>query len=41
MNEHVSPRRIELLVGENWIAGAGGEPLKITSPATKPTGNLG
>jgi succinate-semialdehyde dehydrogenase/glutarate-semialdehyde dehydrogenase len=34
MNEHVQPRRIELLVGSEWRAGKGGAPLTLTSPAT-------
>lgn len=34
MNELVSPRRVELLIGEGWRRGAGGDPLVVTSPAT-------
>lgn len=34
MNEHVQPRRIELLIGSEWREGRGGPPLTLTSPAT-------
>ncbi|ADB49676.1 aldehyde dehydrogenase family protein [Conexibacter woesei] len=28
------PRRVQLLIGGEWVAGEGGEPLALTSPAT-------
>lgn len=34
MNEHVQPRRVELLIGAEWRKGQGGVPLRVTSPAT-------
>ncbi|HEV7274875.1 MAG TPA: aldehyde dehydrogenase family protein [Devosiaceae bacterium] len=34
MNEHVTSRRIEMLVGGNWRKGKGGPPVEVTSPAT-------
>ena len=37
MNEHVTPRRIELLIGSEWRSGLGGAPLVLTSPATGET----
>jgi len=37
MNEHVRPRRIELLIGTEWRRGNGGAPLRVTSPATGET----
>lgn len=37
MNEHVQPRRIELLIGTEWRRGNGGAPLTLTSPATGDT----
>lgn len=34
MNEHVRPRRIELLIGDAWRSGTGAAPLTVVSPAT-------